>query len=542
MKINCVCITIFGLFFMQQHVCAMEEKLLAEQQEVAAIAESSGCADLGPGQTNPVSCQDHGANKSVVYIKNNSGHKVRISVGPHYPSSILLYPNQVLEFPSKRISTVTASTYGKYSHYLTGLVAELDMAGLFQDHPEYVSKDCLINITYDDNVDGQGFWAYACYALTRGKWMLTVGPVESIENVENSHCKPKYSQNLYQAVVNSCVSKKDETNAQQAAMIWSVFPRAAEKIEHDQQVYPYNILGLDIGGLIATDAQLRNWGKLLSRSLRKKYDCINCNVIWNAVDMMIADSIESLKLTSYAILRKPDYPITLLQILSKKNSDQENVFSEELLNQLKEKVQGDESAQSILNKLETAARAQGLIGEVKSAPPPPPPPPPLHRALTTTSFAEREIANFVHVMDVRKPEELDFGDRVIKFVFDQIDSTSIIKNLAVGLKFAVLKQLRLIEKSQNAIRNLLQVKNYMSPTIIRVACGNVNPSEAMKEWVKLLATVGNDMAYKLSLMDEASLQKAYAEKAAKAAALEQQAIIIEQLREKFLKKFRTQDE
>ena len=361
------------------------------------------------------------ANERTIYLKNCSDYIVRISVGPLYPTCIALYPGEIKEFPAKDVSTISASTYGKVSHYLSGLVAETNVAGLLRERPDCASKDCIIQITYDSGSGQTGFWSYASYLFTQGKWMLTVRPVDKEKDLPDYQGKGSYSENLYSIIARSS-GAIPEPIVRDAAFIWSMFSRAAAKIEHKEPVYPFNILGLDVGGLVASDVQLRNWGSLLSSSLRRRYGRILNTAIWNAVNMIIADSVESLRRHNYYVFRDPDYPVTLLHIPGYgAESQQEPSFPLELLNQLKEKVKGDESAQTLLGQIEEVARTRGLVSTMpQPAPvPPAPPAPPVASEVKTISFQERAVASYIKDLKEKNAEAYSLLDVVANDMFEK---------------------------------------------------------------------------------------------------------------------------
>ena len=136
--------------------------------------------------------------QSLIYVKNSSEYPVRVSAGPEYPSSVALYPGQIVEFPLKHVPTITASTYGKVSHYFAGLVAELNITKLLQDHPEYATKDNFVDITYETNSGkGSGLWSLARYLFTQGKWSLSFANVDQDKDLSQYFAHGVYSHNLF---------------------------------------------------------------------------------------------------------------------------------------------------------------------------------------------------------------------------------------------------------------------------------------------------------------------------------------------------------
>ena len=451
------------------------------------------------------------SSETVIYVKNSSAYPVRISAGPDYPSSIALYPGQIIEFPFKHVPVITASTYGKVSHYLTGLVAELNVVSLLQDFPQYANKDCFVDITYEKNSGNHitSIWQIARYLLTQGRWSLTHHQVEEATDLNDYQGSGRYSETLLAAIVKAS-DATPEPITRDAALIWSMFPRAASKIECRQAVYPFNILGLDIGGLIASDQQLRNWGALLSSSLRKRFSAISNPAIWNAVNMIIADSVESLRRRNYYIDRDPQYPVSLLFIPTSDSPDisPEPAFPVGIIDQLKGKIGDDTAGQSLIGQLEQAMRVRGWTGLIKDLPPVPPSPSPSGQ-LPTSTYHERAVAQFLKELEQKRPEEQVLLDKVVKEIFEKIDGLGLEHNEAARLKYAALDKLRLVEQNKHAVTDLAKIKDFMSPVMIRLAHAEQNPPQAMQEWISLLTRVGRDKAYEYFHMEEQPLRQAF---------------------------------
>lgn len=452
---------------------------------------------------------------TFIYVKNSSDYPVRISAGPEYPSSIALYPGQIIEFPLRKVSAMTASTYGRISHYLTGLVAELNIIKLLEESPEYATKDCFVNITYEKDSGPKSIWSFARYLFTQGKWALALSPVEHEKDLAGYVSNGSYSEALYSMIAKGSDSTP-EPIARDAALIWSMFPRAASKIEAKQIVYPFNILGLDIGGLIATDTQLRNWGALLSSSLRKRYSAISNPAIWAAVNMIIADSVEAFRLRNYYVDRDPHYPVTLLYIPTPDSPEvqQEPSFPEDIIDQLKDKVSGDTAAQALIGQLEQAARVRGWTGLIKTAPqvmPPQPPPLPGQGASTSQSYQERGVINFLRGLEQKRPEEQVLLDKVALELFKKIDELGLEQQEAMKLKYAALDKLRLIEQGKHAVSDFSKIRDFLSPVMIRLARTEKNPPQAIQDWLSFLTRLEREKAYEYYRMDEQPLSQAYHE-------------------------------
>ena len=357
-----------------------------------------------------------------IYVRNSSVYPVRLSAGPDYPSSIALYPGQIVEFPLVRVPALTASTYGKVSHYLTGVVAELDVKKLLQDSPEYATKDTFVTITYEENSSASGLWRLAKYLFTTGKWKLTLEMGQHEKIISAYRADPQYTEKLLSIIVKDS-DKTPDAIARDAALVWSMFPRAANKIENKQIVYPFNILGLDIGGLVASDEQLRNWGALLSNSMRRRFNGITSQAVWSAVNMIIADSVESLRHGNYYTDKDPHYPVTLLYIPNKDSAEEaEPAFPVDIIDKLRDKVSGDRAAQDLIGQLEQAARVRGWTGLIKNVSVPPVPPcMPSPTGTSSKPYQESMVISFLHELEQKRPEEQVLLDKVALELFQKID-------------------------------------------------------------------------------------------------------------------------
>jgi hypothetical protein len=447
---------------------------------------------------------------SSLYIKNASEYPVRICVGPEYPSSIALYPGQILEFPIKDIPGITASTYGKVSHYLTGLVAELNILQMLQDCPQYADHDCYVEIVYEKNSPRgtSSLWRFARYLFTLGKWSLSHRILE--EKDLATYALPASSEALSRIIAQLSGSAPEEI-IRDAALIWSMFPRAASKIENRQTVYPFNILGLDIGGLIASDKQLRNWGSLLAGSLQKKYSSITSPAIWNAVRMIIADSVESFRQGNYYHDRDPQYPVTLLYIPTAESpeSQAEPAFPADIIDKLKGKIVGDQAAEALLCQLEQAARSRGWTGLVRHEQPVIPPAPPIDGFLNKSSYQEHEVERFLRELAEKKLEAQSVFDKVAKELFDKIDHLELDAKQAVQLKYAALDRLRLIDQGKHALSELAKVRDYFSPAMIRVAYTAPNPTQSMQDMISWIARSDRERGYEYARMQDQQLTQAF---------------------------------
>lgn len=532
--ISCLCIFMQYAYPMDERIpmaepAAKPDQITMPTQELAYVDASMIYTPIQATSCDSLpSSSQSSTTEPTIYIKNDSPRSVRISVGNKFPDALGLLPGQILEFPVRKVSTIKASNYGRYANFFPGTPDTKNMAELFLEHPNYVSKDLIVSVTYDD----KSYW------FTR-LWKLTPRLIETTHDLDGYKCTPQYSDVLYQAVL-QCSKSIPEPIARDAALVWSIFTRAAKKIAKNKTVYPFNILGLDSGGPQASYKQLRKWGDILSVLLRKQYNSVHCSVVWEAVDMIIANSIDLLRRYNYYMVLEPDLPETMLRKKRRESTPILEEFPEEILMMLKEKVQGDESATSLVDQVEKAVRIRCVIKACPNSPtpPPPPPPPPAQHALKTTSYQEREITNFLKIIESQNPESLQLVEDTTVGLFKKIDSLNIEHTIAVRLKYAAFEQLRLIEQKKQATRNLLNIKKFMSPAIIRVARNHVNPSNAMKDWVHLLANADQSKAYNYSQMNEECLQQAYVEETN---ALQNQRLLLEHLKEQ-IKRFAMTDD
>jgi len=434
----------------------------------------------------------------TVYINNKSEYPVRIAVGQHYPSSIALDPGQTMDFPVDKVETISASSYGKYAHYL-GVVAELNFKGLLQEE-DVGSQDFVVNITYEE-VSSSGILWLARYLFTQGKWALSLDPVDSgktgvmIPSMGND-----YIDKLYDKIAGSSKTIPEQI-AKDAALIWSMFPRAADKIAGKYQVYPFHILGIDIGGFIASDEQLRNWADLLYTSLSKRFAHIENKAIWNAVNMLIADAIESLRAGKYYANHDPDYLLTLLH-RSEVVHEKDESLPMELIYQL-EKTVKDDAALVLLAQLKTVASKKKT-----AEPPAAPPPPPLEKVSDISkNYKEKTVARFMGELKTKNPEEETLLDKVAMRIFGIIDQLNIDPLLLVNLQYAALDKLRLIEKHKHSIRQLSQIHEFITPAMMGMIQAEDRPSYAMQNWIGRLGTVTRTKAYEYAKLELPDLQK-----------------------------------
>jgi hypothetical protein len=385
----------------------------------------------------------------------------------------------------------------------------LNILQMLQDCPQYKDHDCYVEITYEKNSQrgSSGLWYFARYLFTLGKWSLNHRPLES-KDLEVCQA-PVPSEALTKIITQLSGSAPMEV-VRDAACIWSMFPRAASKIENHQTVYPFNILGLDIGGLIASDKQLRNWGSLLAGSLQKRYSSLTNPAIWNAVRMIIADAVESFRHGNYYHDRDPHYPVTLLYIPTAESSEGplEPAFPVDIIDKLKGKVAGDQGAQELLVQLEQAARSRGWMGLVRHEQQQPPQAPPMD-GLCKGSYQDREVERFLRELSEKKPEAQGLLDKVVKDLFDKIDSIGLDPKQAVRLKYAALDRLRLIEQGKYALSELAKIRDYFSVPMVRVAHTMPNPPQSLQDMLTWVARSERERGYEYARMQEHQLAEAF---------------------------------
>lgn len=433
-----------------------------------------------------------------IYIKNNSIYPVRILVGPHYPNSIALGQEQVLDFSLNSIPWIIASNYGWVTHYLSGSGAKINI-----DH-EGKSQDIMVNITYEkgkiENI--WNIWNIAKYFFARDKWALFLEPIDHSQGQPESYDMRDIHDALYDRITKSFGSIPEHIS-RDATFIWSMFPRAASKIIARQPVYPFNILSLDIGGLVASDVELRNWGNYLYELLRRRFFFKDNDAIGNAVKVMIADSVESLRLRKYYVDRDPGYPVTLLHMPGSDNNDtfssQGPAFSAELPDQLRaESREGASFAKQTMQK-------RDLDGNVVMRIPTPPPLP--DGDILFKSYQETIVVRFLQELAQKRPEEQTLLDKVVDKLFTKINGLEINPDIAIRLKYAALDRLHLVEQNKYNITQLNKVREFMTPAMIRLACKDTNPVYAMQDWIFRIVQAKRPDAYELAQLEEPALQQ-----------------------------------
>ena len=223
--------------------------------------------------------------------------------------------------------------------------------------------------------------------------------------------------------------------------------------------------------------------------------------------MIIADSVESLRRRDFYIDRNPDYPVTLLNIPAlEPEGPPEPILPVELMDQLKGKVGEDADAQSLIVKLEQAARVGGFAASSsKPLPVAPPPPPPPMPSLQQVSYQEREVARFLREVEQKRAEEQNLLDKIVKELFEKVDTLKLEGNQAAFLKYAALDKLRMVEQQKQAIPNLMKVRDSMTPAMIELAHADVNPAKAMQDWISLLVQSERERAREFAQLERQPL-------------------------------------
>ncbi len=436
------------------------------------------------------------ASDYTLYIRNTSVYPVRISVGQNYPSSIALDSGQVMNFPLDKVETITASSYGKYTHFLSGIVAELNLKGLLNENADIKSDNLLINIAYEKGSKGGILWNLARYLFTQGKWALYLEPLNPKDLIMSDTIED-CTKKLYEIIGSQATSEKI---AHDAALVWSMFPRAADKILEKKSVYPFNILGLDIGGFIASDDQLRNWADQLYTSLYKRFSHIDNKAIWNAVNMLIIDSVESLREGKYYAHRDPTYLVTLLR-RSDAIQDTSDLINKDIITQLKSRTK-DESSLALLAKLEAAVFQTSNTSHF--IPPAPPLPAIQKNNNMGKSYKEKAVLRFLHELKNKRPEEQTLLDKVVWRIFKLIHETS---QEQVTLKYAALDKLKLIEQHKHCIKQLGQINEFITPAMINMVKGEKKPTFAIQEWLVRLGQCERKKAFQYAQLGLQDLQK-----------------------------------
>jgi len=416
----------------------------------------------------------------VISIKNNSEWTVRISIGPDYPNSIAIDPAQIMTFPIEKVSKITASSYGKISHFV-GVDASLDIAGLLQEQNEFSERDFTVEITYHKTE--KSFWNIAKYLFTQGTWAFAIEPYDQ-EKIDADSMKNL--QNCLREKMKQISATTPDEILQDAALVWSMFPRAAAKILTNNSVYPFNIVSLDIGGFIATDNQLRNWGNHLVTTMKQQFSYVKSPEIWHAVQTLIADAIESLRLGKHYAERDPGYLLTILHTADKQ---EEPTFSNDLIEQLKTEVAENSSARFLVQQLEQAAQERGWIKNKPLPAPPAPPAPPVLNKQMNYSYQEKAINNYMESLKKKLPEEQSLQDKVIQEVFVKIDNLQLDTN-TVQIKYAAFDKLRGIKDTK-----LPNILNFLTATMIQCACAEKNAQHALQEWIRRIAQAPRQLAF-----------------------------------------------
>jgi len=459
-------------------------------------------------------CEQH-----VVYIRNKSEYPVRISVGPDYPPSIALDPGQTMEFPVDKIETIVASSYGKYTNFLSGVVAKLGLKELINDNKIEQQNDHVVEITYQEASSSGLLW-FVKYLFTQGKWALSFEEINSENNIFDAGKIGGCIDDLYKKIKGASKDVSDEV-IKDASLIWSMFPRAASKIASASSVYPFNILSLDIGGFVASEKQLQNWADLLFSSLKKHFVGVESNAVWNAVNMLITDAIESLLEGKYYATRDQSYLERLLYRSGSVKSEAE--MPVELITQLEEQVKDDVSALAILAQLKAAAKK-------KVAPPPAPPAPDLEN-IQHKNYRENSINRYLKALEKKLPEEKTLLDKVIAKVFGLINELNNNnpsdeddlerKKILIELRYCALQKLQLLEQHKHGIKRLNQINKYMNPTMMCMILLEDNRQTGMEQWIDHLASCESQKAYKYAQLNLPDLQdKVEAENAGRAHQLE----------------------
>jgi len=436
----------------------------------------------------------------LVYICNKSEYPVRICVGEDYPPSIALDPGQMMEFPLDKIETIIASSYGKYKFW--GKVDKLNFKSSIKDK----EKDLVVSIAYEE-ATSSGLFGFVTYLFTQGKWALSLEEFNSENDTFDSSNIVGVISDLYEKIKGVSKDVSDHV-AEDAALIWSMLPRAASKIVSNSSVYPFNILGLDIGGFVASDKQLQNWADHLLFSLKRRFKEVNSSAIWNAVNMLITDATESLLEGKYYAARDQSY---LERLLHRSGSvKNETEIPVELIARLEEQVKNDDSAMAILAKLKAAAANK------KVGPPSAPPAPPL-KDIKHKNYKENTINLYLNTRKGKRPEEETLLDKVITKVFGFIEELNNNnpsdkdnperKKILIDLQYSVLQKLQLLDQSKRSIQQLKQVFEFMNPTMIYMVLLEDNSSSAMQEWLGYLGSCKRENAYTYAQLNLPDLQE-----------------------------------
>lgn len=460
----------------------------------------------------------------IVYVKNCTQYPVRLCIGNEYPNSIASCPGQVIEFPLNTISHIAASTYGKFSHYFVGYHGNCDFTKWLNDHPECKSHDSIINITYGQNTSNGGLWQKTKNLLTQGQWEIIPEKLDAEKDCSDYPKEVTDSSPLY-AMISKTSKNMPKTMVLYAALVWSLFPRARKKIEAQKPVYPFHILGLDLGGLNASPDQLSNWSKLLSKSLRKKVYKLNKPALDKAVQFTIANAINALKKYQYYLQLSPDDIAPLLDD-STQDSREEAIV---IMQKLKERIKEDPTAVSLVGQLEEICLNGSAVQQLQLPPTPPPPP----NSPISTSYQEKAINTFLQDYEIKKAEEQSFCDKVTINLFEKIDKLDIDKTIAIHLKWATLSKLAEINQDKNPIKQLTKIMKYLTSDMLQTSCMSHNPSQTLQNWISLLVRVEQERASAYALMGPDLLQKALADETAMQ---NYQALLFSQLR-KQIKRF-----
>lgn len=449
------------------------------------------------------------AARRSIYIKNESEYPVRLSVSQEYPSSIALFPGQIMEFPAEKVQDVTVSGYGEKALYVTCVVANLNVKKLLNESPEFNAKDCLVTISYEKQSKESMSWFPSFYFFTQGKWTMSYRSIGSCMDIAEYKRAPQYSQKLTTAIAESSQSVPDAV-VRDAALVWSMFPQAACKIEAKKEVYPFNVLSLDICGIVATDQQLRNWGELVLNSLRKKYACVTDAVLWSAVNMMIKDSVETLCHGNYYKDKYPLSPLSLLYFPTATSPDMlaEPAHPVEYIDRIKGNVDRDDKIAELIKQMQGIISARGwtmLLGDVSQQI--------LRSPVLGKRMSPREsrVLRFEDDLQRKKPEERVLFDAVVQELFWKINALNFDPDEATKIRSAALEKLRSVGSCEDSISSLTQVRECMSPTILSLIKEDKDPAKAMQEWIDLLARADKTKAIEYRCMPEQKLQSIFHE-------------------------------
>lgn len=440
---------------------------------------------------------------STLYLRNCSKYIVRVSVGPEYPNCIAIFPGCTVEFPLQKVVEIQASSYGLYASFIRNLFVgsgKLYLKTVLNEHPEFYDHDCFVDITLDKDAlhFKQGYWKLA---------VVTLGPDDTKEVVDSEAQRNALYQILKQGSLLSNQIARD------AAIVWSLFPRVAEKLLKNEPYFPYNVLGLDIGGAMPTDDQLANWAELLLSTAQKRFGPIVHSGIMNVAKLLIVDNIELIKQKDFKhvnnasnfaamLLRLNDLDVRLTQ-------QQDGMDEQKLLQQLKEKFKDNPEAKELVDKFESEVKALELPASNESlspiAPPPPPPPPmpPMGKGI----FQEQSINDFLTQFEATVPEARTPFDTATHSLFTLIDSVGKDPKKIVQLKGATLCRLSTLSKQEKSTQNLSKIQKYVSAAMIQLAYENSNPIDHLNKWISYVINATKSKARECSKKNADELRK-----------------------------------